>query len=186
MINCSDKLLISSTRQILYPAPSALLLLFSCYGVSSSLDPPWTVAHQSLLSTVFPRQECWSGLPFPSPGDLPRSGTEPIFHALIGKFFTTESLGKLSLFLCISHWLNVVKRKGFILNLIKTSIFPRNVDLICQSGIFWSVPIKQSVIWTYFTSQRWDYLPNRSLLFPTNRLSKLEITYLAFSSVSCL
>ena len=39
MINCSDKLLISSTRQILYPAPSAHLLLFSCYGVSSSLRP---------------------------------------------------------------------------------------------------------------------------------------------------
>ena len=32
---------------------------------------PWTVAHQAPLSMGFPRQEYWSGLPFPSPGDLP-------------------------------------------------------------------------------------------------------------------
>ena len=37
---------------------------------------PWTVAHQAPLSTEFPRQECWSRLPFPSPGDLPDSGIE--------------------------------------------------------------------------------------------------------------
>ena len=37
---------------------------------------PWTVAHQAPLSVGFPRQEYWSGLPFPSPGDLPHPGTE--------------------------------------------------------------------------------------------------------------
>ena len=36
-----------------------------------------TVAHQALLSTGFPRQEYWSGLPFPSPGDLPNPGIDP-------------------------------------------------------------------------------------------------------------
>ena len=35
---------------------------------------PWTVAHQARLSTGFYRQEYWSGLPFPSPGDLPDPG----------------------------------------------------------------------------------------------------------------
>ena len=35
---------------------------------------PWTVAYQALPSMGFPRQECWSGLPFPSPGDLPDPG----------------------------------------------------------------------------------------------------------------
>ena len=35
---------------------------------------PWTVAHQALLSVEFSRQEYWSGLPFPSPGDLPDPG----------------------------------------------------------------------------------------------------------------
>ena len=39
---------------------------------------PWTVAHQAPLSVGFFRQECWSGLPCPPPGDLPDSRTEPI------------------------------------------------------------------------------------------------------------
>ena len=39
--------------------------------------PPWTVAHQAPLSTGFSRQECWSGLPFASPGDLPDPGVKP-------------------------------------------------------------------------------------------------------------
>ena len=39
---------------------------------------PWTVAHQSALSIGFSRQEHWSGLPFPSPGDLPDPGIKPM------------------------------------------------------------------------------------------------------------
>ena len=38
---------------------------------------PWTIARQGPLSMGFPRQEYWSGLPFPSPGDLPYPGIEP-------------------------------------------------------------------------------------------------------------
>ena len=38
---------------------------------------PWTVAHQAPLSMGFSRQEYWSGLPFPSPGDIPDPGIEP-------------------------------------------------------------------------------------------------------------
>ena len=38
---------------------------------------PWTVAYQASLSMEFSRQEYWSGLPFPSPGDLPNPGIEP-------------------------------------------------------------------------------------------------------------
>ena len=38
---------------------------------------PWTVAYQAPPSMRFSRQECWSGLPFPSPGDLPDPGNEP-------------------------------------------------------------------------------------------------------------
>ena len=40
---------------------------------------PWTVTHHSPLSTGLPRQEYWLGLPFPTPGDLPNPGTEPMF-----------------------------------------------------------------------------------------------------------
>ena len=42
----------------------------------------------------FPRQEYWSGLPFPSPGDLPNPGIKPASLALAGGFFTTEPPGK--------------------------------------------------------------------------------------------
>ena len=52
--------------------------------------PPWTVTHQALLSTGFPRQEYWSGLPFPSLEDIPDPGIKPASPALAGKFFTTE------------------------------------------------------------------------------------------------
>ena len=38
---------------------------------------PWTVAYQAPLSMGFSRQEYWSGLPFPSPGDLPNPGIKP-------------------------------------------------------------------------------------------------------------
>ena len=50
-------------------------------GLATKLCPTlvtlWAVAHQAPLSVVFSRQECWSGWPFPSPGDLPNPGTEP-------------------------------------------------------------------------------------------------------------
>ena len=45
------------------------------------------------LSMEFPRQEYWSGLPFPSPGEFPDLGIEPTYPALAGGFFTTEPTG---------------------------------------------------------------------------------------------
>ena len=65
--------------------------------MSESFVTPWAMAHQALLSMEFYRQEYWSGLPFPSPGDLPDPGTEPaslVSPALAGGFFTTEPPGK--------------------------------------------------------------------------------------------
>ena len=61
---------------------------------------PWTIAHQAPLSMEFPRQEYWSGLPFPSPGDLPDPGTE-LLHLL---YWRVESLPLShlgSLYLCV-------------------------------------------------------------------------------------
>ena len=62
--------------------------------VSDSFVKPWTVAHQAHLSMGFSRQEYWSGLPFPPPGDLPNPGMELVSPALAGGFFTTEPPGK--------------------------------------------------------------------------------------------
>ena len=55
---------------------------------------PWTVAHQIPLFMEFSRQEYWSGLPFPTPGDLPNPGIKTASPALRGRFFTTVSPGK--------------------------------------------------------------------------------------------
>ena len=55
---------------------------------------PWTVAHQAPLSTGFSRQKYWSGLPFPSPGDLPNPEIEPSSPALQAGTLTSKSPGK--------------------------------------------------------------------------------------------
>ena len=55
---------------------------------------PCTVAHRSPLSVGFSQQEYWSGLPFPSPGDLPDPGIKLMSPALADGFFTTEPPGK--------------------------------------------------------------------------------------------
>ena len=65
--------------------------MFSYYVTSNSFAIPWTVTQQAPLSIGFSRQEYWNGLPFPSPGDLPDPGREPVSPALAGRFFTTES-----------------------------------------------------------------------------------------------
>ena len=57
---------------------------------------PWTVAHQAPPSMGFSRQEYWSGLPFPSPGDLPDPGIEPRSRALQADSLPVESPGKPS------------------------------------------------------------------------------------------
>ena len=58
---------------------------------------PWTVAYQASLSMGFSRQECWSGLPFPSPGDLPDPGIEPGSPASEADALTSEPAGKPNL-----------------------------------------------------------------------------------------
>ena len=54
---------------------------------------PWTVAHQAPPSMGFSRQEYWSGLPFPSPGNLPDPGIKPKSPTLQADALTSESPG---------------------------------------------------------------------------------------------
>ena len=80
----------------LYYFPSNTKNSFCNEPVVSSLNcirlfaTPWTVVRQAPLSKGFPRQVYWSGLPFPSPGDLLDPGIEPVSPALAGGFYTTE------------------------------------------------------------------------------------------------
>ena len=60
--------------------------------VSDSFEIPWTVAFQAPLSMEFFRQRYWSGLPFPTPGNFPNPGMEPVSPALANRFFTTAPL----------------------------------------------------------------------------------------------
>ena len=88
-------------RQILYPlscqgSPKmkfvivVVLIARSCPTLFDPMNwsPPGSSVHG------FFRQEYWSGLPCPSPGDLPDSGIKPVLPALAGGFFTTEPPGK--------------------------------------------------------------------------------------------
>ena len=61
-----------------------------CLALCDSVD----IAHQAPLSMEFPRQEYYSGLPCPPPGDLPDSGIEPRFPALRADSLLSESPGK--------------------------------------------------------------------------------------------
>ena len=58
-------------------------------------ETPWTVAYQAPPSMGFSRQEYWSGLPFPSPGDLPDPGIEPGSSALEADALPSEPPGSL-------------------------------------------------------------------------------------------
>ena len=68
--------------------------ILSCFCRVWLFATPWTVACQASLSMGFSRQECWSGLPLPPPGDLPNPGIKPVSlmsPALTGRFFTSST-----------------------------------------------------------------------------------------------
>ena len=72
------------------------VVLVSLLRCISLFVTPWTVACQAPLFMGFSRREYWSGLPFPSPGNLPDPGIKSASPALAGGFFTTEPPGKFS------------------------------------------------------------------------------------------
>ena len=80
--------------------PGTVLTLNVCESESEvaqscpTLCDPWMVAYQAPLSIAFSRQEYWSGLPFPSPGDLPNPGIEPGSPALQADALPSEPPGK--------------------------------------------------------------------------------------------
>ena len=66
----------------------------NCSVMSDSSVTPWTIACQAPLSIEFSRQEYWSGLPFPSPGDLPNLGIQPGSPSLQDNSLPSEPSGK--------------------------------------------------------------------------------------------
>ena len=91
-INCHEQW--AQWRRCLRSALSVLWLCVcmpSCFSHVHPFAILWIVSHQAPLSMIFSRQEYWSGLPFPSPGNLPNPRTKPtslMSSALIGRFLT--------------------------------------------------------------------------------------------------
>ena len=69
------------------------VLVLSCVRLFAT---PWTVACQSPLSMEFSKREYWTGLPFPSPGDLPNPGLKPRSPALQADSLPSEPPGRAS------------------------------------------------------------------------------------------
>ena len=85
--------------------------MLSCFNHVWLCSTLWTVACQAPLSMGFSRLEYWSGLPFPSPGDLPIPGIESVSltsPALAGRFFitstTSEGLTQINVFRCLKSF----------------------------------------------------------------------------------
>ena len=91
---------------------------------------PWTVDLQAPLSIAFSRQEYWSGLPCPSPGDLPNPGIEPaslMSSALAGRFFTTGATWEaiymyFQILYCLFFIFFTIKGYYKILNIVPCAI----------------------------------------------------------------
>ena len=108
----------------------------------------WTIAHQAPLSMGFSRQEYWSGLPFPSPGDFPDIEIKPVSPLLASRFFTSVPPGKpVYVYLYPNsdlkwrkyHWgEKKVRNRPFCWQL--THIFARFFFLI--GSLYWQVSIK--------------------------------------------
>ena len=103
------------------------------HSVVSDSVTPWTVAYQAPPSMGFSRQESWSGLPFPSPGDLPNPGIETGSPALLAVSLSTEQQGK------------PIEVSGF--SLINSNLLKFRIPDLCgkKCYIFWFLPYLQSL-----------------------------------------
>ena len=118
---------------------------------------PWTVAYQAPLSMGFSRQEYWSGVPLPSPGDLPNPGTEPGSPALQTDALPSEPPGKPIIFRAclIVHYIDVTPC-NLLTALLLLSIWALSSFLLSSTvlqGIFLGIKLLDSV--ALFPYQEW-------------------------------
>ena len=82
--------------------------LLSCVRLFAT---PWTIAHQAPLSMGVSRQEYWSGLPCPPPGDLPNPGIKPRSPVLQADSLSSEPLGKFTVWINLENIVLSEKKK---------------------------------------------------------------------------
>ena len=112
---------------------------------------PWTVTYQAPLIMGFSRQECWSGLPFPSPGYLPDPGIESRSSALQADGLPSEPPGVSLIFLKIYLMFSILLFSSVSLNCSLKKTF------LSLLAILWN----SAFIWVYFS---FSPLPRASLL----------------------
>ena len=95
-------------------------------------ETPWTVAYQALPSMGFCRQECWSGLPFPSLGDLPDPGIEPGSPALQADALPSEPPGKPNRHPCLVPNLRGNAFRFSLFSMILTDRFSYTVSILSR------------------------------------------------------
>ena len=114
---------------------------------------PWTIySPPAPLSRGFSRQEYWSCLPFPSPGDLLDSGIKPASPALAGRFFTTEPPGKrvhhLDNRISATSWLQKKKKKR------KVHLLLQEMQETWVQSLGWEDPLEEEMA-TYSSILAW-------------------------------
>ena len=121
---------------LLYSA--CVLSLYSCVRVFVTL---WSVAQQAPLSMGFSRQEYWSGLPFPPPGDFPNPGMEPMSPALKADSLPAEPQGSPG----ILEWVAISFSRGYSQPRDRTSI---SCSFCIAGGFFTTKPLgKHSLLY---------------------------------------
>ena len=157
---------------------------------------PWTVAYQASLSIGFSRQEHWSGLPFPSPGDLPDPGIEPGSPALEAEALNSEPPGKpwFSSVQSLSHvrlfvtpWITARQASLFITN-SRSSLRLASIESVMPSShlilflhwhighlLTWGVPLSVSYHFAFSYCSRGSQGKNTEVLCHSLLLSKKKI-----------
>ena len=107
------------------------MCVLSCVQLTAT---PWTVPRQAPLSMEFSRQEYWSGLPFPTPGDLSDPGIEPeslVSPALASGFFTTDTIWEASICKLSYSPNNHNDQQSVIVSILKEKNIKAQRSVIC-------------------------------------------------------
>ena len=124
-----------------------------------TLVTPGTVAHQASLSRGFSWQEYWSGLPLPSPGDLPHPGTEVGSPALQADSFPVEPPGKpwstnthFRVWLVCKYFLRFSKGNFWVKDYENGRLLVHVINLLCKRTPVNTVPNKSVLSLTFLSS----------------------------------